>query len=62
MEQHRPQGRTNYDWVNGMRVGILVGGIIGILIGWVTGFLPAILMLGGAAGGGYLGAQLAQRW
>jgi len=62
MDDHKPQGRTNYDWVNGMRVGILVGGITGIAIGWFTGWVPPILMLIGAAGGGFLGAQLAQRW
>ncbi len=62
MDDKRPQGRTNYDWVNGMRVGILVGGILGIALGWVIGAIPFVLMLIGAAGGGFLGAQLANRW
>ena len=62
MDEQPRQGRTNYDWVNGMRVGVLVGGIIGIALGWATGFMPAVLMLIGAAGGGFLGAKLAQRW
>ena len=62
MDDKQPQGRTNYDWVNGMRVGILVGGILGIALGWVIGAIPFVLMLIGAAGGGFLGAQLANRW
>ncbi len=60
-EDHR-QGRTNYDWVNGMRVGIIVGGIAGILLGWLVGDIPFVLMLIGAAAGGVLGAKLANRW
>ena len=62
MDEEQPQGRTNYDWVNGMRVGMIVGGILGILIGWAIGDIPFVLMLIGAAAGGFLGAQLANRW
>ncbi len=60
-EQQTP-GRTNYDWVNGMRVGILAGGILGVLVGWAIGDMPFVLMLIGAACGGFLGAKLATRW
>jgi len=62
MAEQQRQGRTNYDWVNGMRVGILVGGIAGILIGWVVGSIPLVFVLLGAATGGFLGARLANRW
>ena len=37
--EHRP-GHTNYDWINGMRVGIIVGGILGMLIGLAIGWFP----------------------
>jgi uncharacterized protein YcfJ len=62
MESRDKQGRTDYDWVNGMRVGILAGGIVGVLIGWLTGVIPLLMALLGAAGGGFLGARLADRW
>jgi uncharacterized protein YcfJ len=62
MDEQKPQGRTNYDWVNGMRVGILAGGIAGLLLGWLTGFVPIVLLLIGAAAGGFIGARTAQRW
>ncbi len=62
MESKEKQGRTDYDWVNGMRVGILAGGIVGVLIGWLTGVIPLLMTLLGAAGGGFLGARLADRW
>ncbi len=62
MESKEKQGRTNYDWVNGMRVGILAGGIVGMLIGWLIGVNPLLMALLGAAGAGFLGARLADRW
>ena len=62
MDEEKRQGLTNYDWVNGMRVGILAGGIFGIVLGWLIGEIPFVLMLIGAAIGGFLGAKLAQRW
>lgn len=43
MESKEKQGRTNYDWVNGMRVGILAGGIVGMLIGWLIGVNPLLM-------------------
>lgn len=59
--QHRP-GHTNYDWINGMRVGIVVGGVLGILAGVLIGWAPFVLLLVGGAAGGVLGANLAHRW
>lgn len=55
-------GHTNYDWINGMRVGILVGAILGLLVGLAVGWLPFIWLLIGGGAGGYLGAQMAHRW
>ncbi len=62
MDEQKPQGRTNYDWVNGMRVGIIAGGVIGLVVGLLIGWAPFAIMLIGAAVGGVLGAQMAQRW
>ena len=62
MDDDQTQGRTNYDWVNGMRVGAIVGGIVGMLAGWAIGDFPFILLLVGAIGGGFLGARLSNRW
>jgi hypothetical protein len=62
MDENQKQGRTNYDWVNGMRVGMIVGGVAGLLIGLVTGVVPFAFLLGGAAVGGFVGARMAQRW
>ncbi len=62
MEEQKRQGRTNYDWVNGMRVGIIAGGVVGLVIGLVVGWAPFVIMLIGGAAGGVLGAQMAQRW
>ena len=59
--RHRP-GHTNYDWINGMRVGIVVGAVLGILIGVLVGWAPFALLLVGGASGGVLGANLAHRW
>jgi uncharacterized membrane protein YfcA len=56
-----PQGRTNYDWVNGLRVGILAGGLLAGLIGWAIGQLPFVWMVIGAAIGGYIGVRMARR-
>ena len=61
-DQHDKQGRTNYDWINGMRVGIIVGGTLGLLLGWAINGFPFIWLLGGGAAGGFLGAKLAPRW
>ena len=61
MDEQR-QGRTNYDWINGMRVGIIVGGILGIIVGVVVDWLPFMWLVLGAAAGGFLGARLANRW
>ena len=59
--QKRP-GQTNYDWINGMRVGTFVGAIFGILIGWALGQVSFIWLVIGGAAGGYLGAKMAYRW
>lgn len=61
MDEQR-QGRTNYDWINGMRVGIIVGAIVGLLIGLAIGWFPFVWFVVGAAAGGFLGAKLADRW
>ena len=62
MDDNNRQGRTNYDWVNGMRVGIITGGAIGLVVGLLIGNIPAVTLLIGAATGGVAGAKLAQRW
>lgn len=62
MEDGDKQGRTNYDWVNGMRVGFLVGAIVGFIVGWGLNIFPFLLMVIGAGVGGYLGAKMANRW
>ena len=59
--QNRP-GHTNYDWINGMRVGIVVGAALGILVGVLLDWAPFVLLLVGGAAGGVLGANLAHRW
>ena len=59
--ENRP-GHTNYDWINGMRVGIIVGGILGMLVGLAIGWFPFLWLLVGGAAGGVLGANLAHRW
>ena len=56
------QGRTNYDWINGMRVGIVVGAVLGLLLGLAIGGFPFIWLIVGGACGGYLGAKMAPRW
>ncbi|MDJ0925778.1 MAG: hypothetical protein QNJ77_14575 [Acidimicrobiia bacterium] len=61
-DQHHEQGRTNYDWISGMRVGILVGGLLGLVLGWAFDAFPFIWLIVGGAAGGFLGAQLARRW
>lgn len=61
-EEDRRQGHTNYDWINGMRVGMIVGAIVGILIGVSLGSFPFIWFIVGTAIGGYIGAKMAPRW
>lgn len=62
MNEDDRQGHTNYDWINGMRVGILAGGIGGILLGIVLGGFQFVGLIVGGALGGYLGAKSASRW
>ena len=62
MDEEPRQGRTNYDWVNGMRVGAIVGGVVGLVVGWILGSVPFVLLLIGAVAGGFVGARTAQRW
>lgn len=59
--KNRP-GHTNYDWINGMRVGIVVGATLGILLGWVFGSINFIWLVAGGAAGGFIGARTAHRW
>ncbi len=61
-DRRNEPGHTNYDWINGMRVGILVGAILGLLIGLATGVFPFIWLLLGGGVGGFLGAKMAHRW
>ncbi|MEA2001779.1 MAG: hypothetical protein U9N84_07845 [Actinomycetota bacterium] len=61
-QKHKAQGRTNYDWVNGMRIGIIVGAAVGLLLGLAIGGLPAIWLIIGGAAGGFVGAKMAPRW
>ncbi len=61
-EDDKPQGHTNYDWINGMRIGMIVGAVLGILIGLAVGWFPFIWLVVGSASGGYLGAKMAPRW
>lgn len=56
------QGRNDYDWINGMRVGMLVGAIGGILIGVSLGGITFMWFVAGTATGGYVGAKMASRW
>jgi uncharacterized membrane protein len=55
-------GHTNYDWINGMRVGIIVGAVVGLLLGLAIGWFPFIWLIVGGAAGGVLGAKMADRW
>lgn len=61
-DQQRKPGHTNYDWINGMRVGIIVGSVAGLLLGLAVDWAPFVWLLVGGAAGGVLGAQLAHRW
>ncbi len=61
-EDDKPQDRTDYDWINGMRIGMIVGAVLGILIGLALGSFPYIWLVVGSASGGYLGAKMAPRW
>lgn len=61
-EQHPRPGKTNYDWINGMRVGILFGAIVGLLVWFLVGGFPILWLIVGAACGGFLGAKMAPRW
>jgi hypothetical protein len=52
-EPHFPAGRPPWDPVNGMRVGILAGGVVGVIITLITPVSGIWLTLvGGAVGGG----------
>jgi uncharacterized protein YcfJ len=58
----RTQDRTEYDWINGMRIGIIIGAVIGLLLGLATGGFPAIWLIIVGAAGGFIGAKMAPRW
>ena len=62
MDKHKGEGHTNYDWINGMRIGIIVGAIVGILVGLQLGGFPFIWLVIGGGLGGFLGAKMAPRW
>lgn len=62
MDNEHGTGRPNYDWINGMRIGIIVGAILGILIGLELGGFPFIWLIVGGGAGGFLGAKMAPRW
>ena len=61
-DRRNEPGHTNYDWINGMRVGIVVGAVSGLLLGLAVGWAPFVWLLGGGAVGGFLGVKLAHRW
>lgn len=61
-QDNRTRDQTEYDWINGMRIGIIIGAVIGLLLGLATGGFPAIWLIIGAATGGFIGAKMAPRW
>jgi uncharacterized protein YcfJ len=61
-EQHSHPGKTEYDWINGMRIGIITGALLGLLVGLEVGGFPFVWFIIGAASGGFLGAKMAPRW
>lgn len=61
-QDHRTEGRTDYDWIHGMRIGMIVGAVLGLLVGWSLGGFPVVWLIIGAAAGGFLGAKMAPRW
>ena len=61
-QEHQTEGRTEYDWINGMRIGIIIGAVLGLLLGWSLGGFPVVWLIIGAAAGGFLGAKMAPRW
>ena len=61
-QYNRTRDRTEYDWINGMRIGIIIGAVIGLLLGLATGGFPAIWLIIGGAAGVFIGAKMAPRW
>jgi len=61
-QYNRTQDPTEYDWSNGMRIGVIIGSAVGLLLGFSLAGLPAIWLIIGGAAGGFLGARMAPRW